>query len=107
MSKICTTREIRDITGSGAGVFVLFYASWCPFSQAFLPVFEKHAEGRETDFVRVIVDGNEALFDEHAVQVYPTVLFFKDGRVFKRLDGKHLVGLKEKQLADLIVSCAR
>ena len=107
MSKICTSYEIREITKSGAGVFVLFYASWCPFSQAFLPVFEKHAEGRETDFVRVLLDGNEVLFDEHGIQVYPTVLFFKDGRVSKRLDGKHLVGLKEKQLDELIVSCAR
>ena len=108
MSKICqTSKELREITGSGDGVFVLFYASWCPFSQAFLPVFEKHAAGRESEFARVLLDGNEPLFEEHGIAVYPTVLFFKDGKVSKRLDGKHLVGLKENQLADLIVSCAR
>jgi thiol-disulfide isomerase/thioredoxin len=107
MSRICNSKELREITKSGQGIFVLFYAPWCPFSQAFLPVFEKHADGRDTDFVRVLLDGNEALFDEHGIEVYPTVLFFKDGRVSRRLDGKHLVGLKEKQLADLIVSCAR
>jgi len=107
MSKICTSKELREITRSGDGVFVLFYAPWCPFSLAFLPVFEKHAAGRDADFVRVLLDGNEPLFDEHGIEVYPTVLFFKDGKVSKRLDGKHLVGLREKQLADLIVSCAR
>lgn len=107
MSKLCNPKEFREITRSGDGVFVLFYAPWCPFSQAFLPVFEKHAAGRETDFVRVLLDGNEPLFDEHGIEVYPTVLFFKDGKVSKRLDGKHLVGLKENQLTDLIVSCAR
>ncbi len=107
MSRICNSMELREITKSGQGIFVLFYASWCPFSQAFLPVFEKHAEGRDADFIRVLLDGNETLFDEHGIAVYPTVLFFKDGRVSRRLDGKHLVGLKEKQLADLIVSCAR
>lgn len=107
MSRICNSKELREITKSGQGIFVLFYAPWCPFSQAFLPVFEKHAEGRDMDFVRVLLDGNETLFDEHGIEVYPTVLFFKDGRVSRRLDGKHLVGLKEKQLADLIVSCVR
>ncbi len=107
MSRICAAKDLREITKSGDGVFVLFYAPWCPFSQAFLPVFEKHAEGRDADFVRVLLDGNEALFDEHDIEVYPTVLFFKDGQVSRRLDGKHMVGLKERQLADLIVSCAR
>lgn len=107
MSRICSSKEVREMTGSGRGIFVLFYAPWCPFSQAFLPVFEKHAEGRDTDFVRVLLDGNEHLFNEHGIEVYPTVLFFKDGKVSRRLDGQHLVGLKENQLADLIVSCAR
>jgi thioredoxin-like negative regulator of GroEL len=107
MSRICNSKEIREITESGDGIFVLFYAPWCPFSQAFLPVFEKHAADREKGFVRVLLDGNEDLFAEHDIEVYPTVLFFKEGKVSRRLDGKHLVGLKEKQLADLIVSCAR
>jgi thiol-disulfide isomerase/thioredoxin len=107
MSKICGLKEIREIVGTGGRVFVLFYASWCPFSMAFLPVYEKHADGREKEFVRVVLDGNEALFDEHSVDVYPTVLFFQNGRVSRRLDGKHLAGLKEKQLTDLISSCEK
>jgi len=90
---------------SGDGVFALFYASWCPFSMAFLPVYEKHAAGRDGEFVRVVLDGNEDLFDEHGVSVYPTVLFFKNGAVVRRLDGKHLSGLKEKQLIALMASC--
>jgi thiol-disulfide isomerase/thioredoxin len=105
MSKLCSPGEIREIAKSGAGAFVLFYASWCPFSQAFLPVFEKHANGRDNEFVRVSLDGNEDLFEEHGIDVYPTVLFFKNGAVVRRLDGKHLSGLKEKQLTELIASC--
>jgi thiol-disulfide isomerase/thioredoxin len=104
MSRICSQKEIQEIVGSGDGVFVLFYASWCPFSMAFLPIYERHADGREKEFVRVVLDGNEALFEEQAITVYPTVLFFRNGEVSRRLDGKHLVGLKEKQLADLITS---
>jgi len=51
MSKLCSPKEIREIAGYGDGVFVLFYASWCPFSLAFLPVYEKHAQGRDREFV--------------------------------------------------------
>ena len=52
MSKLCNPQEIQEIAKAGDGVFVLFYASWCPFSLAFLPVYEKHANGREKEFVR-------------------------------------------------------
>jgi thioredoxin 1 len=107
MSKICTSQELQEIARSADGVFVLFYADWCPFSRAFLPVYEKHAAGRESEFVRVLLGGNEALFAEHGIDVYPTVLFFRDGRVSNRLDGRHLRGLKEKQLRDLIASCGK
>jgi len=31
--------NIDDVLGSKEKVFVLFYASWCPFSQRFLPIF--------------------------------------------------------------------
>ncbi len=105
MSRLCDERELREAVGSAEGVFVLFYAAWCPFSMAFLPVYEKHAAGREKEFVRIAIDGHEAFFDEHGVDVYPTVLFFRSGKVDRRLDGKHLVGLREKQLTELIASC--
>lgn len=106
MSRIIQERrELTDLLKSRDGVFVLFYASWCPFSLGFLPIYEKHAAGREQRFVRMTLDGNEDLFDEHSIQVYPTVIFFKGGMIHKRLDGKHLAGLKEKQLTELIDSC--
>jgi len=98
-------RELAEVLESNDQVFVLFYASWCPFSLAFLPVYEKHAAVGGQPFVRMTLDGNEDLFEEHGVEVYPTVIFFKAGKVHKRLDGKHLAGLKEKQLTELIASC--
>ena len=107
MSKICSSQDVQAALKSGAEVFVLFYADWCPFSQAFLPAYEKHAAGRDNEFLRVLFDGNQDLFDKHSINVYPTVLFFKGGQVFKRLDGKHLAGLKEKELAELIATCGK
>ena len=107
MSKLCNPQEIQEFSKSEEGVFTLFYASWCPFSMAFLPIYEKHAHGREKDFVRIVLDGNEKFFDQYGVDVYPTVLFLKNGAVARRLDGKYLGGLKETQLTDLIAACGK
>jgi len=107
MSRIIRERrELSKLLESGDGIFVLFYASWCPFSLAFLPTYEKHAAAGDKPFVRMTLEGNEDLFEEHDIEVYPTVVFFKAGKAHKRLDGKHLAGLKEKQLVELIASCA-
>jgi len=45
----------REIDGKD-GAFVLFYTTWCPFSQRFLPVFEEHARGNPQECMSVIVD---------------------------------------------------
>ena len=99
--------DLKTALATGDPLFVLFYAAWCPYSRQFLPVYEKHSEGRDADFIRIALDGNEDVFEEFEIDVYPTVLFFDGGRVSKRLDGKHFAGLKEKQLVKLVESCRR
>ena len=81
--------------------FVLFYASWCPFSQRFLPVFEEYARGNPQKCMSIIVDDRPDLCEEYAIEYYPTVLLFKKGKVHKRLDAEPGVGLTKKQLAEL------
>jgi len=106
MSKLIKSEEeLRKLMASKDGVFVLFYASWCPFSQRFLPIYEKHAQTKDQDFVRFLADEAEALCDEHGIEVYPTVLYFKDGKVSKRLDGGYHVGLNERELTGLMEAC--
>jgi thiol-disulfide isomerase/thioredoxin len=85
--------------------FVLFYASWCPFSLRFLPIFEQQAKAQDQDFIRIIVDHEESLCEKYSVAVYPTVIFFEKGKASKRLDGISGVGLDEKKLTDLINAC--
>jgi hypothetical protein len=41
----------------------------------------------------------------YEVEVFPTVLFFENGAVSKRLDGIPGVGLTEKHLVDFIAAC--
>jgi len=56
MSKIDVEYGLDDILKSKDRVVVLFYASWCPFSQRFLPIFEKYAQSKTQTCVQVKTD---------------------------------------------------
>jgi thiol-disulfide isomerase/thioredoxin len=97
--------ELQEVMKTKDELFVLFYASWCPFSQRFLPVYEKFARDHGHEYARILVDHNEDLCDKYSIDVYPTVIFFKSGAISKRLDGAYHVGLDERLMADLIEAC--
>jgi thioredoxin 1 len=96
--------DLEDTLKAKDRAFVLFYASWCPFSQRFLPTFEKYAQSQTQNCLRVKIDDKASLMEKYSVEVVPTVLFFVNGTVKKRLDGAPGQGLTEKQLKDLINS---
>ena len=81
--------------------FVLFYATWCPFSIRFLPVFEEYSESNPKECLRVIVDDKADICEEYSIEYYPTVVLFKKGKVHKRLDARPGVGLSKKQFEEL------
>lgn len=82
-------------------MLVLFYASWCPFSQEFLPIFKNYAKSNPDKYMSVMIDNKSDLCEKYSIKYYPTVLFFKKGIVEKRLDGKPGEGLTEQQLTEL------
>jgi len=100
MSKINVEYNLEEILAYGGNVFVLFYATWCPFSQRFLPVFEKFAQDKTRKCASVIIDDKASLCEKYSVEIVPTVLLLNKGKVKKRLDGIHGAGLTEKQLAN-------
>ncbi|MGA2681962.1 MAG: protein disulfide isomerase family protein [Candidatus Bathyarchaeia archaeon] len=81
--------------------FVLFYASWCHFSQQFLPIFKEYARNHPDECVSVLIDDKPDLCDKYSIDYYPTVLLFKKGKVDKRLDAEPGEGLTKKQLMQL------
>jgi thiol-disulfide isomerase/thioredoxin len=102
---IATSAELEEIIRTKERLFVLFYASWCPFSRMFLPVFVDHAEKGEPCYRRILVDQDDELVEKYRIDIYPTVLFFRKGKLAKRLDGTFHVGLNKGQLEEFVGSC--
>ena len=96
--------ELEDFLKTRKQTFVLFYASWCSFCQAFLPIYDKYFEKQPEIFLRVMIDDREELMDRYSVEIVPTVIFFENGRIKRRCDGEAGVGLNEKHLIDIIKS---
>jgi thioredoxin 1 len=106
MSKLIEKNEEFDkMLKDNKGVLVLFYASWCPYSRMFLPVFEKMAKGKEGTFCRVLADEMDGCEEKYSIDVFPTVIYFENGKVANRLDGTHGQGLDESQLVKMAGSC--
>lgn len=104
MSKKDVEQDLDEVLKAKSKVFVLFYASWCPFSRKFLPVYEKCTLNNLTPCLRVMVDDKEELCDKYSIDYFPTVLLFENGKVAKRLDAEPGAGLDEKQLKSMLSS---
>ncbi len=106
MSRAIESKEEFDkILKEQPRVFVLFYASWCPYCRAFLPVFEERTAGDETDFCRVSTAQLPECEDSFAIEVLPTVIYFESGKERERLKGTRGKGLTAEELSAFLGSC--
>jgi len=96
-------KALKEAVASGGERLALFYASSCPFCDAFLPAYERRVPGPMA--LRVLVDDWGGLVEEYSIEVVPTVVFFKGGRVAARLDGVLGKGLSEEMLDDFMRRC--
>lgn len=81
----------------------LFAGRQCPYSQRFLTAFEEAARGDEA-WSFVIRDCRTSSVGEarerHRVDVTPTVIAYKNGVEWRRLEGKPLVGIAPHRFQD-------
>lgn len=84
----------------GKSAMVLFHSSWCPFCRRFKPVFDSVAadQGAWEPLEVLLEEDENPLWNRFEIEVVPTVLFFREGQVVKRLDGRPGVGLREPEL---------
>jgi thioredoxin 1 len=85
-------------------VYALFYASWCPHSRRFLPIFKEYEKSNPQECLEILVDFREDLCDKYSIEYYPTVLLLKNGKVVKRLDVEPGSDLTKEQLKELIAN---
>lgn len=95
------SNDIERLLKTKGRMFVLFYASWCPYSQRFLPVFKEYAKSHPKECLSIIVDDEPELCEKYSIDYYPTVLLFNNGEVKKRLDATPGAGLTKNQLEKL------
>jgi len=86
-------QQFQAALNSSERVCALFYASWCPFSRRFLPDFDEAARANQEHFSCVKVDDHDELCEEYGINVYPTVIFFENGKVLSRVDAALGVGI--------------
>ncbi len=67
----------------------------------FLPIFKAYKKDNPTECISLMIDDKPELCDKYSIDYYPTVIFFKNGTVHKRLDATPGVGLTKKQFVEL------
>ncbi len=102
MKELEDEEQLNQVLKNQETVYVLFYATWCPFSQRFLPIYRKCSAKSSKPCVCIAVDDLPDLCDKYGIEIYPTVLCFEKGKVAKRIDAEPHEGLTEKELKNLI-----
>ena len=99
MIEVETEADFNKQLKANSHVLALFYASWCPFCRNFMSVFNKHIQtpgGNTCIKVRIDEDEN-SLWDTYELEAVPSLIFFENGKVKRRLDCALGVGLSENQ----------
>ncbi len=102
MTEVFGKEKLNQALQNEGKVLVMFYATWCPFSQRFLPIYVKSAQKSRCSCIRIAVDDLPDLCDKYGIEFYPTVILFESGIVAKRLDATPGAGLSESQLKKLL-----
>ena len=79
----------REVIKSEIPVLVDFWATWCGPCRMIAPTVEEIAKeyAGKIKVGKVNVDDEMALAAEYGIEVIPTLMFFKDGKVVKKTTG--------------------
>lgn len=100
MKKINSKADLDTQLKENKTVLAVFYSTWCPYCVHFMPSFnEQIGKSKFENVVHVILDDDDnLLWDEYNIIAVPTIIYFKDGKVSNRLDGRLGLGLSGTQL---------
>lgn len=89
MEMFTSTNFESEVLGASLPVVVDFFATWCGPCKMMAPVLEKAAEEYEgkVRIGKLDVDENGELAAKYGVMSIPTLIFFKNGQVVKKMVG--------------------
>ncbi|MDF2865319.1 MAG: trx [Clostridia bacterium] len=78
----------KEVVESEKVVLVDFYATWCGPCRMLAPVLERISESRaDFNIFKVDIDENQELAMKYKIEVVPTMVVFKDGKVVEQVEG--------------------
>ncbi len=78
----------KEVIESEKVVLVDFYATWCGPCRMLAPVLERISESRaDFNIFKVDIDENQELAMKYKIEVVPTMVVFKDGKVVEQIEG--------------------
>ncbi len=78
----------KEVIQNKGIVLVDFFATWCPPCKMLSPVLEEISESRGPyEIVKINIDENLNVSSEYNIEVVPTMLVFKNGKVIDKAVG--------------------
>lgn len=88
-----------EVLDSKNAILVDFFATWCGPCQMLSPVLEELSRSRaEVVIAKVDIDRNMSIAKNYGIQVVPTLLLFKNGKVVNKTEGY----MDKNELSDFI-----
>jgi thioredoxin 1 len=95
MIKIDNRKDLDLELKKSKHVLALFYSTWCPYCVRSVPNFDKKASDLGfKNIIHVLLDDyDNQLWDDFDVPAVPTIIYFEDGKIYRRLNGQLGSGL--------------
>jgi thioredoxin 1 len=108
MIEVESKQDLEAELAKNRRLLVLFLASWCPFCRRFTPIFEAStADFKLGAIVHASIDDyDNPLWEDLGIGAVPTLIYFVDGKVCRRLDGRLGLGLSQRGLLGFLEELA-
>jgi thioredoxin-like negative regulator of GroEL len=106
--EVLTDQDFRGRHLDRPGTYaVCFAATWCPPTQAFVPLFLARKSQVPCTFALAdLTDMDTPLWEDFQIEITPTLLLFRSGEPVGRWDGRPMEGLSARDL-DLLAKTVR